>query len=101
MITGPPSSFRHPTVTPENETLAATRPRVTLRSEIRPNGHELLLEQPGEPPIGEDLAARLTGGAVLQGAVREGHLADRVAAHRAGLAATAVHPHAGALGVLE
>ena len=49
-----------------------------------------LLEQPRHPPVRQWLAARLAGGAVLEGGVAEGDFADGVAADRAGLAGAAV-----------
>src|SRR3954452_4068799 len=52
-----------------------------------------LLEQLGQPPVGQRLAAGLAGGAVLQARVSEGYLAHGVAAHRALLSSAAVHRH--------
>src|SRR5438132_10508618 len=55
-------------------TIAATRPI------------QLSAKQPAEAPVGVHPPLRLACGAVLERATRERHLADDVAAHRAGLA---------------
>ena len=51
----------------------------------------VLLEQPREPTVGEGLAARLAGGAVLEGRVAERDLSHRVTADGARLALAPVH----------
>src|SRR5580704_11388518 len=56
-----------------------------------------LLQQPGQPPVGQGLATGLAGRAVLQRRVGEGHLLDGVPADRALLARPAVHAQAALL----
>ena len=56
-----------------------------------------LLQQPGQPPVGQEFAAGLAGRAVLQRRVGEGHLLDGVPADRALLARPAVHAQAALL----
>src|SRR4029453_19307502 len=51
------------------------------------------LQEPGEPPVGEELPAGLAGRAVLQGRVTEGDLAHGVPAHWAWQAGPAVDSH--------
>src|SRR4051794_25608683 len=58
-------------------------------------------EQLGQSPVGQLLAARLAGGAVLQRGVGEGHLGDGVAADGARQAGLAVDPHPRLLLALE
>src|SRR3954468_14240099 len=53
-----------------------------------------LLQQAGQPPVGERLAAGLAGRAVVEGGGGERHRAHRVTADGTGLAGPAVHAHA-------
>src|SRR4051812_18756851 len=56
-----------------------------------------LLEQTGQPPVGEELPPGLAGRAVLEGPIRERHFRHRIATDRTGQAGTRVHPQAGPL----
>src|SRR3954452_8095037 len=64
-------------------------------------GHHPLLEQAGQHTVGERLAARLAGGAVLERRVGEDDLPHGVAADGAGLAGAAVHAQARLLLLLQ
>ncbi|MEO5695514.1 MAG: DUF1631 family protein, partial [Burkholderiaceae bacterium] len=61
----------------------------------------LSFQQARHPTVRERLAARLARGAVLQGRVRERHLANHVATDGTRLTGPPMHPHPGALRVLQ
>src|SRR6188768_4111152 len=62
---------------------------------VRPSRRAESPDQPGQPPVGQRLAAGLAAGAVLEAGVGEGHLADGAAADRAGQPGAGVYRQSG------
>src|SRR6266566_8641603 len=78
--------------------LAGTGSRLSsARTRARGQSGDELFEQPRQAAVGERLAARLAGRAVLQCGVGERHLPDRVTADGARLSRATVHPQTGLL----